>query len=100
MDHFVGHFSAHEVIEPLPSTMARNQIIRIHVFEGCNDFPNILVAQRWHDVKTADDRMYSLDAGGSLRLFDRIDDAAVTAGGEYDQTFAFDHEVRCDLVLE
>ena len=80
--------------------MTWNQIIRIHVFEGRNDLPNVLVGQRWHDVKAADDRMNFLDAGGGLRLFDCIDDATVTAGGDYDQTFAFDHEVRCDLVLK
>jgi hypothetical protein len=76
------------------------QIIRIHVFEGRNDLPNVLVGQRWHDVKAADDRMYFLDAGGGLRLLDCIDDATVTAGGDHDQTFAFDHEVRSDLVLK
>ena len=51
-------------------------------------------------MKAADDRMYFLNAAGGLRLFDRIDDATVTAGGDYDQTFAFDHEVRSDLVLK
>jgi len=66
--------------------MTWNQIVRIHVFEGRNDLPNVLVRQRWHDVKAADDRMYFLDAGGGLRLFDCIDDATVTAGGDYDQT--------------
>ena len=43
MDHFVGHFSPHEVVESLPCTMTWNQIIRIHVFEGRNDLPNVLV---------------------------------------------------------
>jgi len=51
MDHFVGHFGPYEVVEPLPCTMTWNEIVRIHVFEGRNDLPNVLVAQRWHDVK-------------------------------------------------
>ena len=100
MDHFVGHFSPHEVVESLSCTMTWNQIIRIHVFEGRNDLPNVIVGQRWQDVKAADDRVYFLDAGGGLRLFDCIDDATVTVGGDYHQTFAFDHEVRSDLVLK
>jgi hypothetical protein len=35
-----------------------------------------------------------------LRLPDRIDDAAMAAGGENDQTLALDDEVGADLVLE
>src|SRR3954451_2623659 len=81
MDHFVGHLSPHQVVESLPCTMARYQIVGIDLLESRNDLLNVLVGQRWHDVKAADDRMYFLDAGGRLRLFDCIDDATVTAGG-------------------
>ena len=42
----------------------------------------------------------TLDAGSGLRLLDRVDHTAMTAGCQHDETFAFDDEVRSDLVLE
>ena len=51
-------------------------------------------------METADDRMYLLDAGSGLRLLDRIDDPAVTAGCQRDQSLASDNEVRSDFMLK
>ncbi len=51
-------------------------------------------------MEAADERMDLLDAGSRLCLLDRIDDAAVTAGRQHDQSLAFDEEVRRDLMLE
>ena len=44
--------------------------------------------------------MHFLDAGSGLRLLDCVDHTAMTAGGQHDETFAFDDEVRSNLVLE
>src|SRR5690349_3673375 len=66
VDHFARHFSPDEVVEPLSRTMTWNQIVRIQIFEVRDDFSDILVGQRWHDVKAADNCMYLLDAGSGL----------------------------------
>jgi hypothetical protein len=87
VDYLIGHFRPDQVIEPLPGTMARYQIIRIDLLESRNDLPNVVVGQGGHDVKAADNRMYFPDAGSGLRLLDCIDDATVTAGSHYDKTF-------------
>ena len=100
MDHFVGHFAPHKVVESLPRTMPRNQIIGIDLLESCDHLPNVLVGQWRHDVEAADDRVHFLNAGSGLRLLDCVDHTAMTAGGKDDETFAFDDEVRSNLVLE
>src|SRR5450759_3761308 len=51
-------------------------------------------------MEPPDDGMHLLDAGGGLRLPDRIDDPAVAARSENDETVALDQEVSPDLVLE
>ena len=80
--------------------MAGYQIIRIDLLEGCDDLPNVLVGQRRHDVETTNNSMHLLDAGSGLCLFDRIDDATVTAGCQHNQSLTFDNEVRTDLMLK
>src|SRR5713226_6013319 len=100
MDHLVRHFGPHKVVESLPCTMARNQIVRINILEGRDHLPNVLVGQWRYDVEAADDRVHFLDTGSGLRLLDCVDDAAVTAGSKYDQTLVFDYEVRSDLMLK
>src|SRR5689334_25439342 len=44
--------------------------------------------------------MHFANAGSGLCLLDCVDDAAVAAGSEYDQTLAIDDEVRSDLMFE
>src|SRR3981189_1554476 len=61
---------------------------------------HVLVSQWWHNMEAADHRMHLLDTRRDPRLPDRIDHAAMTARGQHDETSAFDHEVRPDLVLE
>ena len=100
MDHLVGQFGPYQVVKSFASTMTRYQIIRIDFLEGRDDLPNVVVGQWRHDVETADDRMDLLDAGSGLCLPDCIDDAAVTAGCQHDQSLASDDEVRSDLVLK
>src|SRR5258708_22881591 len=68
--------------------------------DSWDDLKNLPVRQRRHDGETADDRMYLLDAGSGLCLPDCIDDAAVTAGCQHDQSLASDDEVRSDLMLK
>jgi hypothetical protein len=80
--------------------MARDQMIRIDLLKSRDDLPDVLVAQRRHDVEAANDRMDFLDAGSGLCLSDCIDDAAMTAGCQHDQSLASDDEVRSDLVLK
>ncbi len=80
--------------------MARYQIIRIDLLKSRDDLPDVLVGQRRHDVEAANDRMDLLDAGSGLCLSDCIDDAAMTAGCQHDQSLASDDEVRSDLVLK
>src|SRR5262245_16267431 len=80
--------------------MAGYQIIGIDLLEGRDDLPNVLVGQWRHDVETTNNSMHLLDAGSGLCLFDRIDDATMTAGGQHDQSFAFDNKVRTDLMLK
>lgn len=80
--------------------MAGDQIVGIDLLERRDDLPNVVVVQWWHDVEAADERMDPLGAGSHLCLLDRIDDAAVTAGCQHDQSLAFDDEVRGDLMLE
>ena len=67
-DHLVGHFGPHQVVESLPGAMARYQIIRIDLLEGCDDFMNVIVGQWRHDVEATNDRMHLLDARSGLRL--------------------------------
>ena len=100
MDHLVGQFGPYQVVKSFPGTMTGYQIIGIDFLESCDDLPNVVVGQWRHDVETADDRMDLLDAGSSLCLPDCIDDAAVTAGCQHDQSLASDDEVRSDLVLK
>ena len=76
------------------------QIIRIDLLEGCDDFMNVVVGQWRHDVEPTNDRMHLLDAGSSLCLPDRIDDATVTARCQHDQSLASYNEVRTDLMLK
>src|SRR5215468_2909945 len=99
-NNLVGNFGAHHVVESLSGAMAGYQIVRIDLLEGGDDLPNVLVGQRRHDVETTNNSMHLLDAGSGLCLFDRIDDATVTAGGQHDQSLAFDNEVRTNLVLK
>src|SRR3981081_2533460 len=80
--------------------MPRNQIIGIDLLECSDDLLHVFVGQRRHNMEAADYRMHFLDAGRDLRLPDRIDHAAMTAGGQHDKTFSSDDEVRSDLVLE
>ena len=80
--------------------MPRNQIIGIDVLEGSDDLLDVLISQRRHNMEAADYRMHFLDAGRDLRLPDRIDYTAMTAGGQHDETLVFDGEVRSDLMLE
>src|SRR5256886_13621386 len=80
--------------------MARYQIIRIDLLKSRDDLPDILVGQRRHDVEAANDRMDLLDTGSGLCLSDCIDDAAMTAGCQHDQSLAPDDAVRSDLVLK
>src|SRR6516162_3232439 len=80
--------------------MARYQIIRIDLLEGCDDFMNVIVGQWRYDVEPTNDRMHLLDAGSGLCLPDRIDDATVTARCQHDQSLAFYDEVRTDLMLK
>ena len=80
--------------------MPRNQIIGIDLLEGGDHLPNVLVGQWRHDVEAANDRVHFLDAGSGLRLLDCVDHTAMTAGGQHDETFAFDDKVRSNLVLE
>jgi hypothetical protein len=97
---FARHFCPDKVVESLSGTMAGDQIVGIDLLERRDDLPNVVVVQWWHDVEAADERMDPLDAGSRLCLLDRIDDAAVTAGCQHDQSLAFDDEVRGDLMLE
>src|SRR5262245_35911020 len=100
MDHFGRQFGPHQVIKSLPGTMARYQIIRVDLLKSRDDLPDVLVGQRRHDVEAANDRMDLLNAGSGLRLSDCIDDAAMTAGCQHDQSLTSDDEVRSDLVLK
>src|SRR5215813_1265894 len=99
-DHLARQFGPHQVIKSFPGTMARYQIIRIDLLKSRDDLPDVLVGQRRHDVEAANDRMDLLDAGSGLCLSDCIDDAAMTAGCQHDQSLASDDEVRSDLVLK
>src|SRR5262245_7676412 len=80
--------------------MAGYQIIGIDLLEGRDDLPNVLVGQWRHDVESTDNSMHLLDAGSCLCLLDRNDDATMTAGGQHDQSLAFDNEVRTDLMFK
>src|SRR6476661_7464763 len=80
--------------------MPRNQIIGIDLLESSDDLLDVLVGERRYNMEAADHRVHFLDAGCDLRLPDRIDHAAMTTGGQHDEAFAFDDEVRSDLVLE
>src|ERR1700716_2397807 len=100
MDDLVGHLGPYQVVESLSGAMARYQVIGVDLLERRDDLSNIRVGQWRHDVEAAHDRMHFLDAGSGLRLLDRVDDAAVTAGGEDDQALSLDDEIRSDLMVE
>ena len=55
---------------------------------------------RGGNVETTNNSMHLPDAGSGLCLFDRIDDATVTAGCQHNQSLTFDNEVRTDLMLK
>src|SRR6476620_2213707 len=80
--------------------MSGDQIVGIGLLERRNDLSNVIVGQWWHDVETADERVHLLDAGRRLRLPDGIDDPAVTAGRQHDQSLVCDDEVLGYRMLE
>src|SRR5262249_56049717 len=98
-DRLARQFGPQQVIKSFPGTMARYQIIRIDLLKSRDDLPDVLVGQRRHDVEAANDRMDLLDAGSGLCLSDCIDDAAMTAGCQHDQSLASDDEVGSDPML-
>src|SRR5882757_4528421 len=51
-------------------------------------------------MEPTDHGVYLLDARGSLRLFDRVDHAAMAARGQHDKAAAFQVKRRGDLVSE
>src|SRR5512133_2330206 len=66
VDDFVGHLSPDQVVKSFACTVARYQIIDIDLLERRDDLPDVIVAQRRHDVEAADERMHLLDARSGL----------------------------------
>ena len=100
MNDFVAKLIASEVAESISRAMAWDQVIRIDLLHGRKDLSDVVVVERRNDMEATDDGMHLLEAGRDLRLLDRIDDAAMAAGGENYQTLALDDEVGTDLVLK
>jgi len=84
VNDFVAQLITSEVVEPISGAMAGDQVIRIDVLQGRNDLLDVGVVERRNDMETTDNSMHLLEAGHGLRLPDRIDDAAMAAGGEND----------------
>src|SRR6516162_2698417 len=93
VDDFVTELVSGEVEESISRAMARYQVTRIDLLQVRDYLSRIIVVQWWNDVKTADNRMDLLEPRRSLRLPNRIDDAAMAAGGKNYQAPAFDDEV-------
>ena len=100
MNDFVAQLVAGEVVEPFSRAMTGDQIIRIDLLQDRDNLPNVGVVERRNDMETTDDGMHFLNAGRDLRLPNRINDAAMAAGGENNQILALDDEVGADLVLK
>src|ERR1700722_818388 len=100
MNDLVTHRITSEVVETISRTMPRDQIIWVDLLQAGDDLVDVSVVQRWNDMEAADDGVHLLDSGRGLRLPDRVDDAAMAAGSQNDQPFAFHDEIGADLVLK
>src|SRR3974390_1217831 len=80
--------------------MSKHQVIRIDLLEVREHHSNVGVVEWRNYMESTDNGVYFLHPRRGLRLPDRIDDAAMAARGENDQTLALDDEVGADLVLE
>jgi hypothetical protein len=93
VNDFIAQFIAGEVVEAISGAMAGNQVIRIDLLQGRDDLSNVVVVERWNDMEATDNGMHLLETGYDLRLPDRVDDAAMAARRQNDQTLALDDEV-------
>jgi hypothetical protein len=97
VDDFIAQLIAGEVVEPISGTMAGDQVFRIDLVQSRDDLSDVGVIERRNDMEAANNGMHLLDARHGLGLPNRVDDAAMAAGGENYQTLALDDKVGTDL---
>src|SRR6516165_4651661 len=76
---------AGEIIEPVAGAMRRDQNIGIDLFKCFNCLADVVVAERRHDMETADDGVHLVDPGNFLSPLDGVDHAAMAARCQNDQ---------------
>ena len=67
-DHLVAHGLAGEVVEPVAGAMGGDQEIGVDLLECGDGLPDVVVAERRHDVEAADHGVHLVDARHLLRL--------------------------------
>jgi hypothetical protein len=75
---FVRHFSLDHVVERLTSAVKWNDIVDVHILHRCDCVAHVVFLIGCK-VEAPDDRVNFIDARSRLRLFDRVDHAAMTA---------------------
>ena len=86
VDHPVTEFGPGEIVEAVTGAVADDDVFGIDGAEFGNRLSDVVVIERRHDVKPANDGEHLINARGGHRRAHRIDDAAMTARREYYET--------------
>ena len=100
VDHPVTELGPGEIIEAVAGAVAGNDVFGIDRTEFGDHQPDVVVVERRYDVKPADDGEHLVNARGGHRGADRIDDAAMAAGGEYHEPASLHVVDGGDLVIK
>ena len=80
---FVRYFGLSRLVERLPGAVQWNDVVDIHILDRRYRVAHIVFLIGCK-VEAPDDCVNFVDARSRLGLFDRIDQPAMTAGGQYD----------------
>lgn len=100
MDHPITEFDPCEIVEAVTGAVAYDDVFGIDGTEFGNRPSDVVVIERWHDVKPADDSEHLIDARDGHRRAHRIDDAAMTARREHHETASLHVVDGGDLVIK
>src|SRR5690349_10777892 len=84
-DDLITQRGSGEIVEAIAGALADDDIFGINSAKFGNRLADVVVVERRHDVKPADDGEYLVDAGGGDCGAYRVDDAAMATGGEHDK---------------
>ena len=90
MNDLFAHGFASEITKAVAGAMRRDQDIGINFLECFNCLADVVVAERRHNMKAADDGVYLVDAGHFLGSLYSVDHAAMATRGQDDETLSFD----------